>query len=132
MLKFELLELIANGKNSGVEFKRDDLRPEQVAKEIVALANFQGGKVLLGVENDGTISDIQRLDLMDTVFCRYVHPLILPFYEELTIDDGRGGKATRDYVGKDAEFRLTDDSFCVVIPSRPITESERRPASADF
>lgn len=93
MLKSELLEIIANGENSGVEFKRDDLRPEQLAKEIVALANFQGGKLLLGVEDDGAISGIQRADLetwvMDTVFGRYVHPLILPFYEEVALDDGK-------------------------------------------
>lgn len=93
MLKSELLEIIANGENSGVEFKRDDLRPEQLAKEIVALVNFQGGKLLLGVEDDGTISGIQRSDLetwvMDTVFGRYVHPLTLPFYEEVVLDDGK-------------------------------------------
>lgn len=34
MLKTELLELIANGENSGLEFKRDDIRPEQLAKKI--------------------------------------------------------------------------------------------------
>ena len=63
MNKSELLELIANGENSGVEFKRDDLRPEQLAKEVVALANFQGGRILLGVEDDGTITGVQRADL---------------------------------------------------------------------
>ena len=93
MLKSELLEIIANGENSGVEFKRDDVRPEQLAKEIVALANFVGGKILLGVEDDGGISGVQREDLetwvMDTVFGRYIHPLILPFYEELVLDDGK-------------------------------------------
>lgn len=93
MLKSQLLQIIANGENSGVEFKRDDLRPEQLAKEIVALANFQGGHLLLGVEDDGTITGIHRADLetwvMDTVFGRYVHPLILPFYEEVALDDGR-------------------------------------------
>lgn len=93
MLKSQLLEIIANGENSGVEFKRDDLRPEQLAKEIVALANFQGGHLLLGVEDDGTITGIHHADLetrvMDTVFGRYVHPLILPFYEEVALDDGR-------------------------------------------
>ena len=93
MLKSELLEIIANGENSGVEFKRDDLRPEQLAKEIVALANFQGGKLLLGVEDDGSISGIQRDDLetwvMDTVFGRSVHPMILPFYEEVEFDGGK-------------------------------------------
>lgn len=87
----ELFELIANGENSGVEFKRDDLRAEQLAKEVVALANFQGGRILLGVEDDGTITGIQRDDLerwvMDTVFGRTVHPMILPFYEEIQIDD---------------------------------------------
>ena len=29
MLKTELLEIIANGENSGVEFKRDDIRAEE-------------------------------------------------------------------------------------------------------
>lgn len=92
MLKSELLELISNGENSGVEFKRDDVRPEQVAKEIVAFANFQGGRLLLGVEDDGTVSGLARPDtelwVMDTVFGRHVHPMILPFYEEVTIDVG--------------------------------------------
>ena len=42
MKSSELLELIAAGENSGVEFKRDDLRAEQLAREVVALANVQG------------------------------------------------------------------------------------------
>jgi ATP-dependent DNA helicase RecG len=92
VLKSELLELIANGENSGVEFKRDDVRPEQLAREVVALANFQGGRVLLGVEDDGSISGLTRLDterwVMDTVFGRHVHPMILPFYEEVAVDEG--------------------------------------------
>ena len=91
MTKSELLELITNDENSGVEFKSDDLRPEKLAKEVVALANFQGGHILVGVEEDGTITGIMRADLerwvMDTVFGRYVHPMILPFYEEIQVDD---------------------------------------------
>lgn len=93
MLKSDLLQLIANGENSGIEFKRDDLRPEQLAKEIVALANLKGGSILLGVEDDGSISGIQRENLelwvMDTIFGRYVHPMILPFFEEVLLDDGK-------------------------------------------
>ena len=41
MLKAEFLEIVSNGENSGIEFKRDDVRPEQLAKEIFALANVQ-------------------------------------------------------------------------------------------
>lgn len=93
MLKSELLELIANGESSGLEFKRDDVRPEKLAKEIVAMANFQGGKVLLGVEDDGTILGLTRADterwIMDVVFGRFIHPMILPFYEEVRLDDTR-------------------------------------------
>ena len=93
MTKSELLELISNGEDSGVEFKSDDVRPEQIAKEVVALANLQGGRILLGVEDDGTITGIRRHNLetwvMDTVFVRKVHPMILPFYEEIQVDDQR-------------------------------------------
>ena len=53
MLRTELLEIIANLENSGVEFKRDDCRPEQLAKEVVAMANFRGGLIILGVEEIG-------------------------------------------------------------------------------
>lgn len=91
MNKAELLELILNGENSGVEFKRDGLHPEQLAKEVVALANFRGGRILIGVDDDGTITGIQRENLehwvMDTVFGHKVHPMILPYYEEVQVDD---------------------------------------------
>ena len=89
----ELLLLLRQGESSGLEFKRDDLRPEQLAREVVALANFQGGRILVGVEDDGTVTGVQRADLerwiMDTVFGRYVHPQLLPYYETVTLDDGR-------------------------------------------
>ena len=93
MLKTQLFEIIANGENSGVGFKRDDVRPEQLAKEIVALVNFQGGRILLGVEDDGAISGLQRPDTEEwamNVAADKVHPLVLPFYEE--VDTGEAGR----------------------------------------
>ena len=84
MLKVELLEIIANGENSKVEFKRDDIRTEQLAKEIVALVNFQGGHILLGVEDNGTISGLKRKKMEEwvmNVVADKVHPLVLPSYE---------------------------------------------------
>jgi ATP-dependent DNA helicase RecG len=93
MRRTELLEIIQNGENSGVEFKRDDIRPEQLAKEVVALANLRGGLILLGVEDDGTVAGIHRPNLeqwvMDAVFGAKVHPMMLPFYEEIEFDEGK-------------------------------------------
>lgn len=60
MTRSEMLELIREGKNLGVEFKRDDVRPEALAREVAALLNLEGGRILLGVEDDGTVSGLAR------------------------------------------------------------------------
>lgn len=89
MLKTELLEIVANGENSGIEFKRDDIKPEQLAKEIVAFANHQGGRILLGVEDDGRFTGLQRPNTQEwvlNVFRDKVHPQIIPFYEEVLLE----------------------------------------------
>ena len=91
MLKSELLEIISNGENSGVEFKRDDVRPEQLATEIVAFANFEGGRILLGVEDDRTISGLQRHATQEWILNAFrdkVHPQIIPYYEEIEVEPG--------------------------------------------
>jgi ATP-dependent DNA helicase RecG len=80
----ELLEIISNGENSGVEFKRDDLQNYALAKELVALSNFNGGIVLLGVEDDGSISGVVRSEIEEWVMtaCRdKIRPVIIPFFE---------------------------------------------------
>ena len=62
MTKTELLELLAAGENSGVEFKTDSIENRALAKELVALANLQGGHVLLGVDDDGSVRGLSRTD----------------------------------------------------------------------
>lgn len=90
MTKTELLELIANGESSGLEFKRDDVRPEQFAKEVVAMLNLQGGRVLLGIEDDGSVTGLQRADCQEwvlNIFRDKIFPQTIPFYEEVQVDD---------------------------------------------
>ena len=76
-----------------MEFKRDDVRAENLAKEIVSFANMNGGRILLGVDDDGAISGTQRKNLqawiMDTVIGRHIHPYIVPNYEDATIENKR-------------------------------------------
>jgi ATP-dependent DNA helicase RecG len=90
----ELLEIIANPENSKVEFKLDSERPERIAKEIVAFANFRGGRIFFGVDNNNReIKGLSKENfeewLMDTVFGRYVTPSIIPLYEEINTPEGR-------------------------------------------
>ena len=88
----ELLEILASGENSGVEFKRDDLRVEDLAKELVAFTNLEGGIVLLGVEDDGSVSGLARENTEEWVMsvCRdKIRPAIIPFFEIVpSVKDG--------------------------------------------
>jgi len=80
----ELLDVIRNGESSGVEFKRDVLLNHELARELVAFSNLEGGVVLLGVEDDGTISGLARPDLEEWVMtaCRdKIQPAVIPFFE---------------------------------------------------
>jgi ATP-dependent DNA helicase RecG len=93
MNKTELLEIIYNGENSGVEFKRDVIQNYELATELVAFANFQGGVVLLGVEDDGSIFGTTRADLEEWVMtlCRdKIRPEIIPYFQ--WIRDVEAGK----------------------------------------
>jgi len=84
MTKTELLEILSNGENSGVEFKKDDLVPEKLARELVAFSNFEGGMLLLGVEDDGRVTGLIRNNLEEWVMnvCREkIRPAIIPYFE---------------------------------------------------
>lgn len=55
-----LNNLIAQGESIELEFKSDQdrLPDSSIYEEVVALANTQGGVLLLGVENDGTVTGL--------------------------------------------------------------------------
>ena len=92
MNKAELIELIRNDESSGVEFKRDDISPEKLANEMVALLNLEGGHILLGVEKDQTVSGLTR----DPSKCEewvmeaartHVQPAVIPYWEKIIWDE---------------------------------------------
>ena len=81
MTRTELMERIRNGEDSTLEFKRADVRNDEVAKELVAFLNLEGGIVLLGVEDDGTVSGTTRSDLEEWIsdLCRVkIEPPVIP------------------------------------------------------
>jgi ATP-dependent DNA helicase RecG len=84
MTKTELLEMIRNGESSGLEFKRDPIDNRALAKELVAFANLAGGSVLLGVDDDGSVSGTTRDAVEEWVMtaCRTkIRPEIIPYFE---------------------------------------------------
>ena len=54
----QILSLIGAGESETVEFKREMERAERLAREVVSLANGQGGHVLVGVDDDGTVCGV--------------------------------------------------------------------------
>ena len=57
-----LEEIIAGGEAIDQEFKSDrrQLSDAQIYEEVVALANSRGGTLLIGIEDDGTVSGTHR------------------------------------------------------------------------
>ena len=64
--KRELEQLVLAGENQYLEFKRVVPEPSKLAKEMIALANSGGGRILIGVDDDGTIVGLK--DSKEEVF----------------------------------------------------------------
>lgn len=94
MTRSELIELIRNDETSGVEFKRDDVSAAKLASEMVALLNLRGGHILLGVEEDGTVSGLTRdsktaEEWVMEVARVHIQPATIPYWETIRWDPGK-------------------------------------------
>lgn len=90
----QLLERIANGENSCIEFMRDDCHPEELATAMAALLNLKGGVIFLGVENDGRISGLGRSggtteEWVMSIIREILHPSIAPLWTCMEVADGK-------------------------------------------
>jgi len=54
----DVKELICEGENEQIEFKRKVTSPERIARSLSAFANSGGGFVLFGIDDDGSIIGI--------------------------------------------------------------------------
>jgi predicted HTH transcriptional regulator len=55
----QLRLLVAKGEGLQLEFKRKVAYPDKVARELIAFANTQGGTLLIGVDDDGTLPGVR-------------------------------------------------------------------------
>jgi predicted HTH transcriptional regulator len=57
-----LRKLILQGEGATLDFKKTITSNEKIAKSLVAFANNKGGKLLIGVADDGTIKGVKSED----------------------------------------------------------------------
>jgi len=85
-----LHELIAQDENTAVAFKRAEVRPASLARELVAFSNAAGGTVLVGGEDDGTATGISKAGFdtwVANVARHNVTPALTPEVTIVTVAD---------------------------------------------
>lgn len=85
----EIREIINNGENSYIEFKEEGIKAKDLAEEIVAFANSEGGTILIGVDDDGNIAGVSETLLEEKVMnvCRNnCIPNIIPEFQSVDMD----------------------------------------------
>lgn len=92
MDSLELYEMIAGGEDSFTEFKREISERSDFAGEMVAFANTEGGYILLGVDDVGSIvgvDEAQRVEEQIINLARQnCNPPIIPSIDRVATNDG--------------------------------------------
>lgn len=115
----DLLDTIAKGENSQVEFKRDDVLPERLAARMAALLNIAGGHILLGVEDDGSVSGLARdpgkaEEWVMQAARDNLQPSVTPVWEVLELEPGKNiGVITLPMNSPDKPYKVKQGSAWV-------------------
>ena len=94
MTEADLLQLLARGEDSRQQFKRDVTNADGVAAELVAFANSEGGRLFIGVHDNGTMAglsavDVQRINqLLGNSSSQHVRPAVHPTTENVATSHG--------------------------------------------
>lgn len=90
----ELIAAINRGEDSRHQFKSDFTNADALAAEIVAFSNTAGGRIFVGVQDDGTVSglsahDVGRLNqLLSNAASQNLRPPVNPLTEIISHPDG--------------------------------------------
>ena len=90
----EILKILSQGEDSRNQFKRNVTNIDSLAQELIAFSNTLGGKIFVGVDDDGSINgleseDIHRISLLlSSAASQKVHPAINPLTEIATFEQG--------------------------------------------
>lgn len=83
--------LILQGEGEQLDFKNRISNCEKIAKTLVAFANTKGGKLLVGVADNGTIKGVKNEEeekyMLQRAGRQYCRPAIDVHFEEIFVDD---------------------------------------------
>lgn len=85
----ELIDLLSRGEDSRQQFKTDMNNADALGAEIVAFSNTAGGRIFIGVNDDGSVrglsgADVARLNmLIANVASQVVRPAVNPLTENV-------------------------------------------------
>ncbi len=91
METIELIELISRGEDSRTQFKQNLTNSESLAGDLVAFSNTKGGRILVGVSDQGEIvglspADIRRINqLISNTTSNVVRPPINTYNENVAV-----------------------------------------------
>jgi ATP-dependent DNA helicase RecG len=94
MEALELLEILERGEDSNHQFKKNVTNTDSLAADMAAFSNGSGGKMFIGVNDDGSIAgltgdDIRRLNqLISNTASQGVQPAVNPVTENIKLDSG--------------------------------------------
>lgn len=84
-------KLIFEGEGVTLDFKKTITSCEKIAKTMVSFANNKGGRLLIGVADDGTINGVKSEDeeryMITKAAQLFARPALEPLFEEVYIDD---------------------------------------------
>lgn len=82
---------IFEGEGVKLDFKKTITSCEKIARTMVSYANNKGGRLLIGVADDGTIKGVKSEDEERYMITKAAHlysrPALEPVFEEVYIDD---------------------------------------------
>ncbi|MEO8887096.1 MAG: ATP-binding protein [Mucilaginibacter sp.] len=82
---------IFEGEGVSLDFKKTITSCEKIARTMVAFANNKGGRLLIGVADDGTIKGVKSEDeeryMITKAAHLYAKPALEPVFEEVYVDD---------------------------------------------
>jgi ATP-dependent DNA helicase RecG len=90
----ELIDLLSRGEDSRQQFKSDMTNADALAAEIVAFSNSAGGRIFIGVNDDGSVRGLSGADggrlnkLVSNVALEGVRPAVNPLTENVLHPNG--------------------------------------------